>query len=118
MIAFAQLFSLVITAVLLMHWPWFIEHERDVHHATTLGLLVSMILAFLVLVGMPKLTAAYGRYARRGPRGVWGHPVDGRLAWCVQESPAFLVPFALAVTAPSEALGPANAIIVGMMCSS
>lgn len=37
------------------------------------------------------LTTPYGRYSR----GVWGFGVDTKLAWMLQESPSFFVPFVM-----------------------
>lgn len=45
---------------------------------------VSIISAFFI-------TTPYGRYSREG----WGFGVNARLAWLLQESPSFIVPFSL-----------------------
>jgi hypothetical protein len=83
----------------------FLDNEAAVHEYTCYGLLGSMAVAFLLLMLMPTLTAAYGRYARSG----WGHAVNGRLAWCVQESPTFLVGAGLLVGELARGAAPAGA---------
>ena len=43
------------------------------------------------------LTTPYGRYSRYS----WGFGVNARLAWLLQESPSFLIPFAMFVVSGS-----------------
>ena len=54
-------------------------------------MVITGLLACLTLIYIP---APYGRYAE-GANRIFGPGVPVRLAWLVQESPAFLVPVAL-----------------------
>lgn len=47
-----------------------------------------MVLAFAVLIFLCIYKAPYGRYANAS----WGFPVNAKLAWCVQETPAVVIP--------------------------
>ena len=61
-------------------------------------MVVTGILACLALIYIP---APYGRYAE-GASSIFGPGVPVKLAWLIQESPAFLVPV-LILTFVSEA---------------
>ncbi|KAF2364287.1 Adenylate kinase 3/4 mitochondrial [Trinorchestia longiramus] len=66
-----------------------VSTEAELVQYMTFGVL---IYAFIVLL-MP-MAAPYGRY--RSNR--YGFGVPARLAWCVQESPAFIVPLLMVIT--------------------
>jgi len=79
-------------------------------------MVVTGILAFLALLFVP---APYGRYAE-GANRLFGPGVPVRLAWLIQESPAFLVPIALlvfiseATSIPLPAVSMPNRILISL----
>eukprot|EP01062_Namystynia_karyoxenos_P000924 TRINITY_DN10331_c0_g1_i1.p1 TRINITY_DN10331_c0_g1~~TRINITY_DN10331_c0_g1_i1.p1 ORF type:complete len:336 (+),score=99.36 TRINITY_DN10331_c0_g1_i1:102-1010(+) len=115
----------------LVYWMLSATTDEDVAllaHWGTISLYVwavGLIATVLVLGDYP-----YGKHAPSGkdfgyfgPAGsVLGTPVPCRLAWCVQESPAFLIPLLCWVAAERNAaageptpFGLANKVVLGMM---
>ena len=72
---------------------------------------ISIFYTLSVLVSMLLFPAPYGRYSS----GRYGFLLPGRLAWMIQESPAFIVPIVLLFTTSSPCWDSmANKILV--MC--
>lgn len=75
-----------------------IQSELDLIYILSTLILVQ---AGGVLIALQFLTSPYGRYAR----STWGFGVNARLAWFVQECPAFIVPCVVLWYARNEVLG-------------
>jgi len=95
--------------------PWWKDasatQQMDFYVAS--GLMGSMVLAaFVLLAG---IQAPYGRYSS----GTWGILMNGKLAWVLQELPAFAIPTAFfAYHHPSPSTSSlANQILVCLFCA-
>merc|ERR1739848_915728 len=77
-----------------------------------MGVLTAVPTIVALLAGVE---APYGRYADKASK-VYGFPVNGRLAWILQELPSFAVPATLAVlNRDSLAMqSPVNKALLGM----
>lgn len=77
--------------------------EAALHYGLSLGLVASMALSFVALA--MGVVAPYGRYSEVRSLGVsWGAPVPARVAWFVQEAPAFAIALACLAFADPAAL--------------
>uniref|UniRef100_A0A2P2HWW1 3-oxo-5alpha-steroid 4-dehydrogenase (NADP(+)) n=2 Tax=Hirondellea gigas TaxID=1518452 RepID=A0A2P2HWW1_9CRUS len=82
------------------------QNDMELVHRMTLGILIYAVAVLL----LPR-AAPYGRHSNRS----FGFGVPARLAWLLQESPAFIVPFLLVVTASRPAYGSiTNQICLGL----
>ncbi|KAK3092950.1 hypothetical protein FSP39_009294 [Pinctada imbricata] len=78
-----------------MNLVFWIEKILHVDYEILTFLSYNLILwGFVVLIVLQLTSAPYGRYSRDG----WGTKIEPRLAWFIQEIPAFLVPLLLLVT--------------------
>ena len=80
---------------------------RDFDELQFIYLLSNVIIinGFIVVVALVFLDAEYGRYFTSNSTKRYGFGVSARVAWFVQEFPAFLLPCVLLVYARKDIIG-------------
>ena len=70
------------------------------HEQTLLYLMALLMIAvaFGNIVLLWYIEAPYGRYSSSR----WGPPINAKVAWCIQEAPAFIVPLVLIVSCETK----------------
>lgn len=78
---------------------------------------IIILLAFIVAICLIFLKVEYGRYFTTNSWQNCCSAVDARIAWFVQELPAFVIPCVLLFYARKDALGlTPNTILLSLLC--